>query len=119
MSVEFKGDFDNEIFDRIDRALLDYTDDLDVKILSDVRRHYRVKTFNFEISYDVHYDVLRFKLNKLELSYRRSRNIMEQEANYLLETLSKALKEDSAEYYFNISFKEDRKSTRLNSSHVA
>lgn len=106
MSVEFKGNFNEQIFEGIDRALLDYTNDVDIQVLSNLRRGYRVKTFNFELVYDEHYEVFRFKLNKLELSYRRSRNILEQEANYLLEMLSKELKEDSAEYYFNISFQE-------------
>src|SRR5690625_2927680 len=37
MSVEFKGIFDNDMFEKVDKALYEYTEDFDVTYLSDKR----------------------------------------------------------------------------------
>lgn len=107
LSIEYSGQFDIDIFSDLDSKLYDYTNDINIRQISQTRKSYRVKTINFELYYDEHYDVLRFELSKLELSYRRSLKMMDEEMNFIIELLSRTIKEDNTEYYFDITFKDD------------
>lgn len=103
MQVEFTGDFDEEVLNLIDQV---FSREEEVKIipLSNVRKLYKVKTLTYEIV--VSPNQVRLQVTDLEVSFRRSKTIIQNEIGKLLESLTKALKEDKSDYYLTINFKE-------------
>ncbi|GGB51821.1 hypothetical protein GCM10011409_31740 [Lentibacillus populi] len=106
MHVEFNGGFDENTFTKIDEVFNDQIGDMKQIKLSNQRKLYRLGTLNFEINIDESNNKIILSLNDLEVSFRRSRKIIDQELGCLLETLSKTLKDDRSEYFFNINFKD-------------
>ncbi|WP_121639513.1 hypothetical protein [Virgibacillus sp. Bac330] len=106
MQVEFVGDFNIDTFNKIEEMFRDSTSDLKVIKLSNLRRLYKINTLTFEIVIDNTNNIFRLDLSDLEVSYRRSRRLIDYELGEILEKLSRILKEDESKYYFNIGFKE-------------
>src|SRR5690625_307246 len=105
MMVEFKGEYNEDSFEVIETIFLERFTNLKIISISKSRRLYRAGSLSFEVSID-DTGALRFYLEELEVSFRRSRELISEELGELLERLSKILKEDGSEYYFNISFKD-------------
>jgi hypothetical protein len=106
MQVEYYGEFDRNTFRKIDQLMFDNSVNLKQISLSETRKLYKKDTLSFEISIDEYTGNIRFSIDDLEVSYRRSRNIIEKELGVLLEKLSKCIKEESSQYFLNVSFKE-------------
>lgn len=104
MQVEFTGEFDENIFSRIDEVFSSQSSDYKITLLSNVRKIYKIKTLTYEVV--ISPNQIRLKVEDLEVSYRRSKTIIQKEIGVLLENLSKVLKEDKSDYYLTIDFKE-------------
>ncbi|MFD2628820.1 hypothetical protein [Oceanobacillus kapialis] len=104
MQIEFEGDFDENTFDKIDHLFNKQNSNLRIINLSNSRKIYRSNTLSFEVT--VRKGLIQVHLEDLEVSFRRSRKIIDEEIGILLEEFSKILKEDNVNYYFNINFKE-------------
>ncbi|MGM0775481.1 MAG: hypothetical protein ACQEXE_01590 [Bacillota bacterium] len=104
LNVEFTGQFDENIFSKLDNIFSSQPGDFKVIPLSNTRKIYKINTLSYEIK--VNHNEISLHLYDLEISYRRSKKIIENELGKLLEELSKTLKEDRSEYFLNINFKE-------------
>lgn len=102
--VDFNGQFDYDIFEKLDSVFTSQCDQYKIVPLSNTRRLYKINTLTYEVILSP--QSIQVQLNDLEISYRRSKTIMEQELGVLLEQLSKVIKEDTSEYFLNINFKE-------------
>lgn len=106
MVVEFDGDFDEETFKILDNVINDYTDKIKITTISNVRRIYKLDTLSFELTIDKKERTLRLHIDNMEISFRRSRTIIDKELGILFEKISQSLRVINSEYYFNISFRE-------------
>jgi hypothetical protein len=104
MNVEFNGQFDKNIFEKIDAVFSAQAGEYKIIPLSKTRKLYKIKTLTYEVV--VNHGNIGLYIHDLEISYRRSKKIIEKELGKLLEDLSKTLKEDRSEYFLNINFKE-------------
>ncbi|MDY7044389.1 hypothetical protein RVS70_09245 [Virgibacillus sp. M23] len=105
MQVEYSGDFEEDIVEKVDKVFNMQNQELKQINLSSSRRLYKVGTLSFELVVENNKKI-RLQLEDLEISYRRSKKIIDEELSVLLEQLSRSIKEDHCEYYFNINFKE-------------
>lgn len=106
MMVEFSLNFDQDIFNKIDELFERKYSNIRIISLSNQRKIYKLDTIAIEVITDYSDNKVMFHIDNLEVSYRRSRNIIDHELGELFEKLSKCLKEDQSEYYFNVDFKE-------------
>ncbi|WP_018705774.1 hypothetical protein [Siminovitchia fordii] len=104
MQVELCGNFHYEMLGKIDSFFLSKYEEIKITKLSNCRVLYKINTLAFEIV--IEENQIRFTIDDLEVSYRRSRTIIQKEIGGLLEGLSRIAKEDSSDYYLNINFKE-------------
>ncbi|PID00805.1 hypothetical protein [Sporosarcina sp. P29] len=104
MQVEFTGEFDKDIFKEIDKIFCSKSTDYKIIQLSNARKIYKIKTLSYEVVTSPHQ--IRLIVEDLEVSYRRSKTIIQKEIGILLESLSRVLKEDKSDYYLTIDFKE-------------
>jgi len=104
MQVEFTGNFDEDTFAGIDKVFTSQSNNYKITSLSKTRKIYKVKTLAYEVL--VSHNQVRLKVEDLEVSYRRSKTIIQKEIGVMLENLSKVLKEDKSDYYLTIEFKE-------------
>lgn len=106
MMVEYDLDLDETVFDKIDHIFNQHFSKIRIITLSNIRRIYKLDTLAIEVSIDENYNKLRLHIDNLEISFRRSREIIDNELGVLFESLSQKLKVDNSEYYFKIGFKE-------------
>lgn len=104
MQVEYEGDFDGSTYNKINKVFERQQSDFKLIKLSESRALYKLNSLQFEIVNE--HNLIRVQLEDIEVSFRRSRRIIDEELAGLLEDLSKVLKEDNSNYYFNVSFKE-------------
>lgn len=104
MQVEYEGKFDENTIFKVTEVFEKQQGDFKLIVLSDIRSLYKIKSLSFEVT--IEDGLVRIQLEDLEVSFRRSRKIIEDELSILLESFSKALKEDNSSYYFNVNFKE-------------
>ncbi|MCL7871008.1 hypothetical protein [Bacillus altitudinis] len=104
MDIEFTGDFSRDIFKKIDSILLKDAY-CKMSLLSNTRRRYKVKTIHFEVSLDEYHNKLNFFMDDLDISYRRSKKIIQNEIGTLLDEISAVLKPDNSLYAVDIKFK--------------
>lgn len=106
MMVEYKIDIDENTFNKIDAVFNEHFSETKIIVLSNIRRIYKLDTFGIEVSIDESEKVLNLHIDNLEISYRRSRNVIDQELGELFEKLSQTMQVKKTEYYFNIGFRE-------------
>lgn len=102
--VEYYGQFDECTFEKLDALFSNGTNEIKIIQLSKSRKIYRVGTLSFEVVFSQ--DNISVRLQDLEVSYRRSKTIMEDELNSLFEGITKTLREDRTKYFLNVNFKE-------------
>lgn len=103
MQVELTGYFGEDVFDKIDHVISNECSEYQIITISNIRKLYKVKTLTYEIV--VGPQQIRLQVDNLEVSFRRSKIIIHKEIGYLLERLSKVLKEDKGDYYLSVDFK--------------
>ena len=106
MVVEYNLEIDEKIFEKIDNKFNEHFSEIKIIPLSNVRRIYKLDTIGIEVSIDEINNQLRLHIDKLEISFRRSRKIIDNELGVLFESLSQELKVDQSEFYFKVIFKE-------------
>lgn len=104
MQVEFNGEFDRDVYRKIDEVFSSASKDYKITTISNVRKQYKVGTLIYEVV--INSEQVRLEVQDLEVSFRRSKTIIQKEIGGLLESLSKTLKEDKSNYYLTINFKE-------------
>lgn len=104
MQVEFKGGFDKDIFDKINEVFSTQSKDYKITTISNARRLYKVRTLTYEVV--VGSGQIRVQIQDLEVSFRRSKVIIQKEIGGLLESLSRVIKEDKCDYYLTIDFED-------------
>lgn len=104
MQVEFTGSFNYDVFAVIDKVFAEQGKEYKITNLSITRKQYKVGTIKYEVVTSS--EQIRLEVEDLEVSFRRSKNIIQDEIGILLENLSRVLKEDETDYYLNINFKE-------------
>lgn len=104
LHVEYYGEFDETVFDKLDSLFTKGIHEIKITQLSKSRKIYRVGTLSFEVVF--FHDNVSVRLQDLEVSYRRSKTIIENELNSIFEGITKTLKEDNTKYFLNVNFKE-------------
>ena len=104
MQVEFEGDFERNIFEKLDEVFSTKSENYKITPISNVRKLYKINAITYEVV--VSPNQIRVQLQDLEVSFRRSKVIIQKELGGLLENLSRVLKEDKCDYYLSIEFKE-------------
>lgn len=104
MQVEYIGSFDEKTIATISEVFAKQQREFKFIQLSDSRVLYKLRSLTFEIV--IEHNIVRIHLEDLEVSFRRSQRIIEEELALLLEDLSRALKEDESNFYFNVNFKQ-------------
>jgi hypothetical protein len=105
MQVSMNGSYDRTIFSIIDDCLQRYGDSLRITKLSNTRQLYRIKSISIEISVDEDVGEIYFSIYDLEVSYRRSKDIIEKEISKLFELIQTKIKPDSRRFGLKIEFK--------------
>lgn len=103
MVVEFNGNFTIDVFNKIDDVFSNQISNYKIISLSYTRKIYRLGSLSFEINLESDQKII-LQMEDNEVSYRRSVNLVENELGVLFERLSKQIKEDTTDYYLNISF---------------
>lgn len=106
MQVIFNGEFNREVFNNIDEIFTIINSDLRINIISNVRRTYKLKTILIETYIDEKNNKINFSIQDLEVSYRRSRKMIENELAIIFEKLQYSLRPENGDFGLNISFKE-------------
>lgn len=106
MMVEYELKLNQHTFENVEAVFHELFSEVKITVISNIRRLYKLETINVEVSIDIKLNKIRLHIDNLEVSYRRSRNIIDKELGKLLEKLAYKLKIDNSDYYFNISFKE-------------
>ena len=106
MEVSYQGDFDRDIFDVLDKTFLERGENQKIISVSNMRKIYKLDTLSFEISVDEYSSTIQLSLQDLEVSYRRSKKIIEEELGQLLEEINKKIKADNTHYSLIIQFNE-------------
>jgi len=105
MIVDFDGEFTEDIFNKIDQVFSNQSKNYKIITLSTSRKLYKLGSLSFEINIENNKRIV-LQMQDIEISYRRSITIVENELGVLFENLSKVIKEDKSDYYLNINFKE-------------
>lgn len=105
MQVVYKGSFDRKIHEKIEKLLLQKNDKLRIKSLSNVRKIYTLGTVSFEVSIDEEEGTVVFSIQDMEVSYRRSKNLIAHELAKVFELLQMGLKPDFGKYGLIVEFK--------------
>lgn len=105
MQVSMVGDFNRGNFVNIEECLHSLSTDLRISIISSTRKIYRVSTLGIEVSINETTGEIIFAIHDLEVSFRRSTNIIEKELGDIFEKLQKKLKPDVDNYGLRIEFK--------------
>jgi hypothetical protein len=105
MEVTYHGDFDKRTFDTIDKVFLDKAKNKKIIPISHTRKIYNLDTLSFEVSLNENEGTLQMSLLDLEVTYRRSKRIIEEDIAILFEEINSKLKTDKSLYsliiYFN------------------
>lgn len=104
MEIEYQGNFDRSTFDKLDSVFLNKGDNQRIIPISNTRKIYKLDTLSFEISLNEQNNTLHLSLQDLEVSYRRSRKIIEDELGKLLEEINNKIKADNTHYSLIINF---------------
>lgn len=105
MRVTFQGDYDRTYFKKIDDLFYQYNKDIHITLISNTRKLYRVGSISFEVSINENQGEVNFTIHDLEVSYRRSKNIIEKELNYMFEKIQMELRPKHGDYHLAINFK--------------
>jgi hypothetical protein len=107
MTVVFNGSYDRTALDQVENALKGSRNLQPNKIetLSNLRKSYSIKSLRFEVAVDEQEGATYFSIHDMEVSFRRSRQLIETELAQLFEAMQMVLKPDSGQYGLNIEFK--------------
>lgn len=105
MRITFKGYYERNIFNKIDNIFSSQSKKLSITSLSNTRKLYRLSSISFEVVLREDLSEIDFMIHDLEVSYRRSKQIIERELAHIFEIIQMDLKPDSGNYHLNIEFK--------------
>lgn len=104
MEVTYNGHFNKETFNIIDKVFLDKTTNNRVIPISQTRKIYNIKTLSFEVSVNENEETLQISLQDLEVTYRRSKKLIEEDIANLFEELNSKLNTSKSLYSLVIHF---------------
>ncbi|MBO8169304.1 MAG: hypothetical protein H0Z35_09000 [Thermoanaerobacteraceae bacterium] len=105
MEVQMTGDFDREIFKKIDELFYSKDQNLKIYDISNTRKIYKLSTISFEISVKEDEGTINISVQDLEVSYRRAKNIIDKELAKIFENLQLSLKPDNNSFGLHVEFK--------------
>lgn len=105
LTISYKGNYNRDILKKIESVIFHQNQNIKITKLSNTRKLYRLSTFMFEVFINEEDGDVHFFLNDLEVSYRRSKIIIEKELSTLFEKIKLKIKPDDEYFGLNIEFK--------------
>lgn len=105
MEITYKGPFERSALLKIEEYLRTTGSKIKIQGLSNTRKIYTVDTIVFETYVNEDDGEIRFSIHDLEISYRRSNKLIDNELSILFEKLQTILKPDAGSYGISIDFK--------------
>jgi len=106
MQVVFEGSYERMALNRIEEALRTRNKKIsNILTVSNVRKIFTLGSVRFEVTVDEQKGTIYFSIHDMEVSFRRSKKLIENELSALFETMQMVLKPDAGQYGLNVEFK--------------
>ncbi len=105
MNVVFKGEFDRKIFYEIEKSL-NGNKEIKITQISNTRKLYRIGSISYEVFVNENNGELIMSVQKLQVSFRSSKRLIEQSIGKFLDNIRSIVKPIESEYGVTIEFSE-------------